>query len=294
MRDPFKVEETTIISFSGGRTSAYLLHRVLEANGGPNDLIHPIFCNTGKEMPETLDFIEQCSVEWGVPITWLEYAGRELKPGVKPEDVSPGRKCFDYSFKIVNYGNASRNGEPFDRLIEDMQYLPNPMSRWCSGQLKQRTIGRYIQTCLLDEELPIRSLIGIRADEPRRVAKLHGEEREQQYLLCPLYKAGITRQDVGNFWSGYKFDLALPNNQGVTDWGNCDLCFLKGHKKKVSIMRARPDLAQWWIEKERRFGDHSVFRRESPDYATMLAVASSNVDMFADAIDDSVPCYCGD
>ena len=32
--NPYKIDEPTCISFSGGRTSAYMLHKVLQAGGG--------------------------------------------------------------------------------------------------------------------------------------------------------------------------------------------------------------------------------------------------------------------
>jgi 3'-phosphoadenosine 5'-phosphosulfate sulfotransferase (PAPS reductase)/FAD synthetase len=72
-RNPFLIDEPTVISFSGGRTSAYMLWRVLEANGGlPEDAI-VCFANTGKEEEATLEFVRDCEVNWGIKIHWLEY-----------------------------------------------------------------------------------------------------------------------------------------------------------------------------------------------------------------------------
>ena len=53
---PYLLPEGNVqIAFSGGRTSAYLLHRIIEANAGiPEDRCVVSFQNTGREMPKTL------------------------------------------------------------------------------------------------------------------------------------------------------------------------------------------------------------------------------------------------
>lgn len=73
MNDPFKITVPTCISFSGGRTSAYMLWRVLQSNGGLPDEAIVCFANTGKEDEATLRFVRDCAEHWQVSITWLEY-----------------------------------------------------------------------------------------------------------------------------------------------------------------------------------------------------------------------------
>ena len=75
--NPYVINEPAVISFSGGRTYAYMLYKILEAHGGTlPDHVKVCFANTGKEMPETLDFVRDCGEQWGVDIVWLECRAR--------------------------------------------------------------------------------------------------------------------------------------------------------------------------------------------------------------------------
>ena len=288
---PYRSEENTVISFSGGRTSGYMLHRVLqEYNFQLPDNFKVCFANTGKEMPQTLDFVQRCSDEWKVEIVWLERFAESI-----PEEEREGRKKYNYQTKVVDFDTASRNGEPFRQLILSRQYMPNPVARYCTQDLKIMAIREYAES--IGWQTPIVSFLGIRADEERRAIKLHGRIESGQECYLPLWLDGITRADVGAFWKAQPFDLELPNNNGTTDWGNCDLCFLKGLNKKLSIIRERPDLADWWIELEGELsnviGNGAYFRADQPSYKDMkiIATTQSNLDF---GISETIPCFCGD
>jgi len=286
MNNPYLIDEPTAISFSGGRTSGMMLWKTLEAHGGTlPDEAAVTFANTGKEMPQTLDFVQACSDHWDVDIVWLEYGGRSVKKGT--EDAK--RVLYDYKYNVVDHATAARNGEPFSQVIKDMGTVPNHMRRWCSGQLKVRTMQRYLYGKGWAKDY--QCFVGLRGDEPRRAAKLHGKITDQQDVWCPMFVDGLTKEDVAAFWDRQNFDLELPNNKGVTAWGNCDLCFLKGRSKRLSIIRERPDLADWWAEKEAEVGDQ--FNRASPSYAQMKVIASDQGKLF-DFEDESISCFCGD
>jgi 3'-phosphoadenosine 5'-phosphosulfate sulfotransferase (PAPS reductase)/FAD synthetase len=279
MTDPFKITEPTCISFSGGRTSAYMLWRVLQANDGlPKEAI-VCFSNTGKEEEATLKFVNDCQKNWGVEIHWLEYRYSE-----KTKD----------RWKKVTYETASRDGEPFFQMIDQngSPYLPNPVARICTARLKIRTIHAYLKHLGWDHDENM-DWIGIRADEMRRAAKV---DRSR----TPLVTAGVTKADVGEFWRQQPFDLELPNMNGVTMHGNCDLCFLKPLHQIVSLIKEKPERADWWIKVEahaqssnKTYGDGARFRKDRPSYAELKKFALSQVDMF-DKSEEAIPCFCGD
>lgn len=285
MRNPFKYSEPFAVSFSGGRTSGYMVHRLLDANGGslpPGSVA--IFANTGKEMPETLDFIHECETRWQLPMVWIElYQMTRTVIGDKVK-LRP-------VFKIVNYETASRQGEPFDVLLDKMPPIPNPTNRMCTAVMKIRAIDQYLKAT--DWERPVMQMIGIRADEQRRAAKMRARDesgRDKYDRHFPLVAAGVTKEEVGKFWADNDFDLALPNNNGVTDWGNCDLCYLKAYQQKRSLIAARPDLAQWWIDAEEK--KNGPFRLDHPSYQQFFEMRNQ-IDMF-EFNDETIPCYCGD
>ena len=75
--NPYFTKGATCLSFSGGRTSAYMLYKTLEAHDGvlPEETF-VAFANTGMEHPATLDFVRDCGEQWGVDIVWLEATTR--------------------------------------------------------------------------------------------------------------------------------------------------------------------------------------------------------------------------
>ena len=280
----YYINEPTCISFSGGRTSAFMLHKVLEAHDGDlPEFAKVTFANTGKEMPQTLDFVRDCGENWGVDIAWLERFSRKSREDEKNKYV--------YETKVVDYTSASRNGEPFAQLIKTLGRTPSPVVRLCTFQLKIKAISEYlIDVC--DFEKPYTTFIGIRGDEVRRASKMNDTILDGQERYLPLYLDGITAKDVGGFWSNNNFDLNLPNHNGVNDLGNCDLCFLKGYKIRQSIIREKPELADWWIEQE---GESLYFDLNSPSYKTMKKIALEQTSIFDDIYrNETLSCFCGD
>lgn len=228
MGNPYILPEGNVqIAFSGGRTSAYMLHQILDANGGLPDHCKVIFCNTGREMPETLDFVAECAERWAVQIIWLEY-----KPGM--------------TWQEVGHNSAARNGEPLDAIIMDRGTLPNPLARFCSSEGKRLTADRFLRKALGWSAYT--KALGFRADEAKRAA---GKPRDKGLShWFPLIDAGVSRFHVVTWWQRQPFDLRLPVVRGRSVLGNCDGCFLKSEKFLAQLSVDYPERAAWWEQWE--------------------------------------------
>lgn len=230
MKDDFLLPAGNVqIAFSGGRTSAYLLHCILAANGALPDRAVVTFQNTGREMPQTLDFVSEVGRRWGVRVVWLEY--RSAAP----------------FFEIVSHNSASRNGEPFEALIRKRKFLPHVKARFCTTELKVRTAKRYLRSLGWERWT---NAVGFRADEPHRINKPPPPDRWT--VWHPLVDANISRQDVAAFWKAQPFDLRLPNVGGNCWLGNCDGCFLKSEANLAALARDYPERHAWWEAMEAR------------------------------------------
>ena len=257
----FLIDPPAMISFSGGRTSGYMLYRIIAAHEGmlPDD-VHVVFANTGKEREETLRFVQQCSVRWQVDIRWVEW--RKNPSG----------------FAEVDFHDASRKGEPFAELIADKQTVPRGHMRFCTNHLKVKTMAAFMQAQGLIEG-SYTEAVGLRYDEGHRILKML--ERNDQFsrrCRAPLSRARQTIHDVMAFWAAQPFDLELRPGEG-----NCDLCFLKGVALRKELIRRRPESVQWWIEQERKTG-FNFSGRES--FTDLLNEVTLQPDMFDELVDE--------
>jgi len=122
---PGKVEPCRhVLGLSGGKDSTalaiYMRDRVPD--------MEYFFCDTGKELDETYDYLKKLADYLRKPITYLKFDGLG----------------FDQILKL-------KNG-----------FLPSPQVRWCTEMLKIKPFEKYVG------DAPVTSYVGIRADELSR------------------------------------------------------------------------------------------------------------------------------
>jgi len=209
-------KEKIVVSFSGGKTSAYMSQWLIKEYKHIYSFIF-IFANTGQECEETLIFINMCDKEFGLNVVWVEAV-------INPEHGK------GITHKVVDFKTAARNGEPFEAHIAKSG-IPNANKPQCSDRLKALPIEHYKKVNGLKG---VRHCIGIRKDEERRKSESSVKKFNIIYPLCDWEE--VDKQDINSFWEEQLFTLEIEEHQG-----NCKTCWKKSDKKLWLVALEEPD-----------------------------------------------------
>ena len=155
-----------------------------------------VFCDTEKELPETYEYLDRVEAYLGQPIVRLRHDGRG----------------FDH-WLVVYRG-----------------YLPSTRMRWCTKHLKIQPYERFVG------DDPVRSYIGIRADEQREGYISH---RPNITAVYPFKEDGIVKQDVFRLLEGA--GLGLPEYYKWRSRSGCYFCFFQQGIEWVGLLENHPD-----------------------------------------------------
>lgn len=263
-----------VVSFSGGRTSAYLCKLMIDKFGVEN--VDFIFMDTGGEHPETYEFIRKVNNEFGLNLVCLRgNFHRPLGSGV--------------GYKVVSIDEIKTDLKPFSEMTAKYG-VPYIGGMFCTDRMKLKTFKKYC-----DEKYGkgnYETWLGIRFDEPKRLV---GDNKKlslsayKQLKLCGLSDGEISlvytdaivgridqweisdlakellikkvaelkksniknmaeisdheKPDVLNYWEKMPFDLGIPEQLG-----NCVFCPKKSDLKLAAAQRDEPELYINWLD----------------------------------------------
>lgn len=255
-----------LISFSGGKTSALLTKIIKEQYAQFWDEIVVAFMNSGWEHAKTLEYVHKCDKQYGFGVVWLE---AEVNP-----EVGEGTR-----HKVVTFETASREGEPFERVIEKYG-IPNNQYPHCTRELKQAPLTSYLRF-IGWEANSYNTAIGIRADEIDRISPKWIREAGAIY---PLIDLGIRKQDV------LAWELSEPVRLGIPEhYGNCTWCWKKSFRKLATAAREVPGILDFPARMEalhantgRGEGDRRFFRGRKTTADILAMAADPALEPFVD------------
>ena len=217
-----------VVSFSGGRTSAFMSWWIKE--NIKERPVHYVFANTGQEHERTLEFVDRCDREWGLGVVWLE------------AEVHHGERRGT-TYRVVDFDSAAREGQPFEEVIRKYG-IPNRSYPHCTRELKLAPINTWAKDCCgPDRDMAV----GIRADE---IDRMQADYKEKQIVYPLIQWISTDKRAVNRFFESQSFDLDLPPLLG-----NCTWCWKKTLRKHLTLLNTCPEIYDFPERMEAEYAD---------------------------------------
>lgn len=105
---------------------------------------------------------------------------------------------------------------------------------------------------------------------------------------------------INRWWSKQDFDLDLQQYEG-----NCDLCYKKSKRKRLTILKKDIDKGSWWSDMEKKYGRGYTFdqrdnlsiteliRQSKEPFREWVSKKSYQKSVFEPSMDIEIACMCG-
>lgn len=218
-----KENKNIVCTVSAGYSSAIMAIKIKEWY--PNHNIIYVFANTSKEHIESLNFIKKLDKKYSLNIVCLEAKINKNK----------GKGT---TFNIVNIDELSSNGFVFEKGIAKYG-VPSVANKWCTRELKNNPIKKYADVIFGLNNYSI--ALGIRYDEIDRISK----NFKTNNVFYPLFEKEITTKERNRFFALNDLKINIPAYKG-----NCDMCFEKSARKRLTYYEEDNSVLDWWFKME--------------------------------------------
>ncbi|MGB5942086.1 MAG: phosphoadenosine phosphosulfate reductase [Leeuwenhoekiella sp.] len=271
-----------LIAVSGGRSSALMARHIQQSPKYDCYEKLYVFCNTGQERPETIQFLKDMVTYWGIPLNIVE-GKYSIKKGI------------GVRHKVADFDTLCMDSEPFEGAIMQLNKakwtgVPNTATPYCSDYLKSRVSHSFARE-IFGTTKYIKA-IGYRfEDMPKRITL--AELSEDKTRIAPLltdFDQPITQWDLNVYFNNQPFKLGIHS-----DLGNCRYCWKKYEPNivkaiQIDIESGHLNTINWYRRMEAKHGN--TFFRENKSIDDLVRIAESGVqqEIFADSDFDGCVC----
>lgn len=205
-----------VVSFSGGRTSAYMVHLMLKMDPDA----HYIFMDTGAEHPATYEFVRNLVRHWDLNLTCLRV-------------IPNPEMCKASTYEVLTVDQIGPDLEPWKRMLQKYGH-PYVGGAFCTDRMKTTPFTKYCEEHFGKGNYM--TWLGIRTDEPKRL-----RPREGFAYLANI--SDFEKQDILDWWEDQPFDLGIQEHLG-----NCVFCIKKSLQKVALATKDEPELAKQFVQ----------------------------------------------
>jgi 3'-phosphoadenosine 5'-phosphosulfate sulfotransferase (PAPS reductase)/FAD synthetase len=270
-------KENLMVTISGGRSSAMMARHIQLSDKYKDFKKVYVFCNTGMERPETIQFLKDIEKYWQIPLIKIE--------GVYSNDLGTGIK-----YNIVEWDELDMSAKTFSNMIEHktkgiFKGLPNQNAPYCSENLKTTPAKKLCNDIFGVNNYKI--AIGFRKEDmPKRIS--WAEIKEDKKRIFPLltdFESPVSQLDLNKYWYKEQFKLNLHGK-----YGNCELCWKKSDNNLIENIRFGTRFIDWYNEQEQKYNSTSFRGHKSINYLVKLSQLPQTLTMDLSTDDDKCVC----